>query len=46
MESENNKEEMSQKESETLDKIIEKLLSVKKYLYIYFYPKLILNYKI
>ena len=31
MESENNKEEMSQKESETLDKIIEKLLSVKKY---------------
>jgi len=37
MESENNKEEMSQKESETLDKIIEKLLSVKKYLYISFY---------
>ena len=37
MESENTKEEMSQKESETLDKIIEKLLSVKKYLYISFY---------
>ena len=37
MESENNKEEMSQKEYETLDKIIEKLLSVKKYLYISFY---------
>ena len=36
MENENNKEEMSQKETETLDKIIEKLLSVKKYLYIYF----------
>ena len=35
MENENNKEEMSQKETETLDKIIEKLLSVKKYLYIY-----------
>ena len=44
MESENNKEEMSQKESETLDKIIEKLLSVKKYLYIYFFiSKLMLN---
>ena len=37
MESENNKEELNQKESETLDKIIEKLLSVKKYLYISFY---------
>ena len=36
MENENNKEELSQKETETLDKIIEKLLSVKKYLYIYF----------
>ena len=42
MESENNKEEMSQKESETLDKIIEKLLSVKKYLYISFYLFIIL----
>ena len=30
-----NKEGLSQKENETLDKIIEKLLSVKKYLYIY-----------
>ena len=35
MENENNKEEMSQKEIETLDKIIEKLLSVKKYLYLF-----------
>ena len=35
MENENNKEEMSQKETETLDKIIEKLLSVKKYLYLF-----------
>jgi hypothetical protein len=34
MENEPPKEELSQKESETLDKIIEKLLSVKKYLYI------------
>ena len=37
MENENNKEEMTQKEIETLDKIIEKLLSVKKYLYIFLY---------
>ena len=36
MENEPQKEELSQKEVETLDKIIEKLLSVKKYLYIYF----------
>ena len=36
MENENNKEEMTQKDTEALDKIIEKLLSVKKYLYIYF----------
>ncbi len=34
MENEPQKEELSQKEVETLDKIIEKLLSVKKYLYI------------
>ena len=34
MENEPRKEELSQKEVETLDKIIEKLLSVKKYLYI------------
>ena len=34
MENEPPKEELSQKEKETLDKIIEKLLSVKKYLYI------------
>ena len=34
MENEPPKEELSQKENETLDKIIEKLLSVKKYLYI------------
>ena len=37
MENEPQKEELSQKEVETLDKIIEKLLSVKKYLYISFY---------
>ncbi len=37
MENENNKEEMNPKEIETLDKIIEKLLSVKKYLYIFLY---------
>jgi hypothetical protein len=37
MENENNKEEMTPKEIETLDKIIEKLLSVKKYLYIFLY---------
>jgi hypothetical protein len=36
MENENNKEELTPKETETLDKIIEKLLAVKKYLYIYF----------
>ena len=30
MENENNKDEMNPKEVETLDKIIEKLLSVKK----------------
>jgi hypothetical protein len=30
MENENNKDEMNPKEIETLDKIIEKLLSVKK----------------
>ena len=36
MENENNKEEMNPKETETLDKIIEKLLSVKKYLNIFF----------
>ena len=33
MENEPQKEELSQKEVETLDKIIEKLLSVKEYLY-------------
>jgi len=37
MESENNKEEMNQKEIETLDKIIEKLLAVKKYIFIFIY---------
>jgi len=37
MESENNKEEMNQKEIETLDKIIEKLLAVKKYIFIFTY---------
>ena len=36
MEKEDSKEELSKKEIETLDKIIEKLLSVKEYLYIYF----------
>ena len=41
MENENNKEELTPKETETLDKIIEKLLAVKKYLYIYF---LIINW--
>jgi hypothetical protein len=41
MENENNKEELSQKETETLDKIIDKLLSVKKYLYISFNNKLL-----
>ena len=35
MEKEDNKEELSQKEIEALDKIIDKLLSVKEYLYIY-----------
>ena len=35
MEKEENKEEMNQKEIEALDKIIDKLLSVKEYLYIY-----------
>ena len=34
MENDDKKERLSQKESEALDKIIEKLLSVKKYLYI------------
>ena len=34
MENDEKKEGLSQKESEALDKIIEKLLSVKKYLYI------------
>ena len=43
MENENNKEEMNPKEIETLDKIIEKLLSVKKYLYIFLY---LINIKI
>ena len=36
MDKEDNKEELSQKEIETLDKIIDKLLSVKKYIYIYY----------
>ena len=36
MENEEKSEIMSDKEMEYLDKIIEKLLSVKKYLYIYF----------
>ena len=35
MEDEQPKEELSAKETETLDKIISKLLSVKKYLYLY-----------
>ena len=34
MENEPPKEELSQKEVETLDKIIEQLLSVQKYIYI------------
>ena len=41
MENEPPKEELTEKETETLDKIIEKLLAVKKYLYIYF---LIINW--
>ncbi len=35
MEDDQPKEELSAKEIETLDKIIEKLLSVKKYLYLF-----------
>ena len=35
MENEAQQSQLTQKEMETLDKIIEKLLSVKKYLYIY-----------
>jgi hypothetical protein len=35
MENEEQQSQLTQKEIETLDKIIEKLLSVKKYLYIY-----------
>jgi hypothetical protein len=35
MENEAEQSQLTQKEIETLDKIIEKLLSVKKYLYIY-----------
>jgi hypothetical protein len=35
MENEAQQSQLTQKEIETLDKIIEKLLSVKKYLYIY-----------
>jgi hypothetical protein len=42
MENENNKEGLSQKETETLDKIIEKLLAVKEYIYIYINLLLIL----
>ena len=42
MENENNKEGLSQKETETLDKIIEKLLSVKEYIYNYINLLLIL----
>jgi len=37
MENEEKNEELTPKEIETLDKIIDKLLSVKKYLYIYIY---------
>ena len=37
MENEEKNEELTPKEIETLDKIIEKLLSVKKYFYIYIY---------
>ena len=37
MENEEQQSQLTQKEMETLDKIIEKLLSVKKYLYISFY---------
>ena len=36
MENEEKNEELTQKEIETLDKIIDKLLSVKKYFYIIF----------
>jgi hypothetical protein len=42
MENENNKEGLTQKEIETLDKIIDKLLAVKKYIYIYINLLLIL----
>ena len=35
MENEEQQSQLTQKEIETLDKIIEKLLSVKKYLYLY-----------
>jgi hypothetical protein len=37
MENEEKNEELTPKEIETLDKIIDKLLSVKKYFYIYIY---------